>query len=586
MAMTKPKNPLTRQQKLFRMVSIYPLDANNLDVEEAVSRLFVYLRTSGRQITRTDKIVFTSEGEDAETPKAVLDAVLEENGLHFSGIDTDDRKALLLSWLESHFALMSRRGKAKGGSYRMSGLRPLHFMVIKLFNPRVKRQDRYLSDFFYNSLKDDPTLATNSDSLLKQFFGVGVRQHGDNDYRVHEPELQRLAQEHKLDIELLFLLRLLQPFETDKYSTKKDDQVPDFDFLCPEQIELMRQDLKLLFLYKDCIPRRELINYMTTLMVFHAALYFYQSVRICNSMVEKGKLPAARGIAPQPGEARSHTPFHLDFFCDMTGGHDDRVDDLSKQRFVEHFKEIEQYFRSAYLMKKLEEFAGSYLSQEQKKQGGKAYVDLLLTGYLKHKDLDGYFARDISAIQDAGTDSETGERNLDIERIIDISNKRGLNRLQTFVEILYHSQYGTLREQHRKLIAGLCGTDSDRGFMAGKGRTKRKYVIGNELLEVLIQLAVLERRASDGKWQTRPIPIRKFTDWLRERYGLLIDTLGPNAEESESNNRAMATNFEAFKTRLRQLGFFTDLADASNSQVIEPRFRIIDGKLEGDISVA
>ena len=60
MAKTKPKNPLTRQQKLFRMVSLYPLDANNLDIEEAVSRLFVYLRTSGRQITRTDKVIFTS----------------------------------------------------------------------------------------------------------------------------------------------------------------------------------------------------------------------------------------------------------------------------------------------------------------------------------------------------------------------------------------------------------------------------------------------------------------------------------------------------------------------------------------------
>jgi hypothetical protein len=481
---------------------------------------------------------------------------------------------------------MSRRGKAKGGSYRMSGLRPLHFMVIKLFNPRVKRQDRYLSDFFYNSLKNDPTLSTNSDSLLKQFFGVGVRNHGDNDYRIHEPELQKLAQDHKLDVELLFLLRLLEPFETDKYSTKKDDQVPEFDFLCPEQIELLRQDLKLLFLYKDCIPRRELINYMTTLMVFHAALYFYQIVRICNSMVEKGKLPTARGNAPAPGEPRSHTPFQLDFFCDMTGGHDDRVDDLSKQRFIEHFKEIEQYFRSAYLMKKLEEFAGSYLSQDQRKQGGKSYIELLLTGYLKHKDLDGYFARDISAIQEASKDSETNEVNPEIDRIIQVSNKRGLNRLQTFVEILYHSQYGTLREQHRKLLARLCGSESDRGFMAGRGRTKRKYVIGNELLEVLIQLAVLECRASDGKWQTRPIPIRRFTDWLRERYGLLIDTLGPNCEESEVNNRALATNFEAFKTRLRQLGFFTDLADASNSQVIEPRFRIIDGKLDGDSSAA
>src|SRR5262249_45660345 len=150
-----------------------------------------------------------------------------------------------------------------------------------------------------------------------------------NDYRIHEQELQRLAQENRLDIELLFMLRLLQPFETDKYSTKKEDQVPEFSFLCPEQIELMRQDLKLLFLYKDSIPRRVATNYLTTLMVFHAALYFYQIVRICNYMVSKGKLPPPRGIEPQPGEPCSHTPFQLDFFCDMTGGHNERVDELS-----------------------------------------------------------------------------------------------------------------------------------------------------------------------------------------------------------------------------------------------------------------
>jgi hypothetical protein len=33
-------------------------------------------------------------------------------------------------------------------------------------------------------------------------------------------------------------------------------------------------------------------------------------------------------------------------------------------------------------------------------------------------------------------------------------------------------------------------------------------------------------------------------------------------------------NYEALKNRLRQLGFYTDLSDASNSQVIKPRFKI------------
>jgi hypothetical protein len=36
----------------------------------------------------------------------------------------------------------------------------------------------------------------------------------------------------------------------------------------------------------------------------------------------------------------------------------------------------------------------------------------------------------------------------------------------------------------------------------------------------------------------------------------------------------LEANYSALKDRLRQLGFFTDLSDASISQVIRPRFPI------------
>lgn len=570
---------LTRQQKLFKMDSVYPIDANNIDVEEAISRLFIYLRTGGRQITRTDKQIFIGNDPDVETPKIVVDVALEENQAKFIGVEDPARKALLTSWFESHFTIMARRGKAKGGEYRLSGLRPLHFGVVKLFNPQVKRQDRYLSDFFYNAFKDDPELTTNPDSLLKQFFGVGVKNYGESDFKIDEQALAQMAEKKQLDIELLFMLRILEPFEADMFGNRPQDQVPSFSFLCQEQIELMRQDLKLLFLYKSHIPRRELINYMSTLMVFHAAQYFYQVVRATNYMVKHGTLPPPRGTTPKPGEARSHTPFAMDFFCDMTQGHSTLVDELSKRRFIEHFKEIESYFRSAFYMKKLEEFAGPYLTPQQKSLRGRDYIELLLKGFKSHSDQAGYFARDLQAIRENGRDPETGDNNPEVERIIEISNQRGLSKLETFVEILYHFQYTTLREQHRKLLAGLCGSDLDRGFMAGRGRTRRKYVIGNELLEVLIQLAVLGQRASDGKWQSRPITIQEFVDWLAGRYGLLIDRLGLGEKDDEQTNRALATNLDALKTRLRQLGFFTDLSDASNSQVITPRFQIAGEEL-------
>lgn len=576
-----PAAPLSRQQKLFKMDALLPLDANNLDVDEAVARLLVYLRTNGRQIRKTFKPPFLDETPDAETPKAVIAALLDDGSAQIQGLDDPTRRELLTNWLESHFALMSRRGKAAGGDYRMGGLRPLHFNVIKLFNPKVKRQDRYLSDWLYSVVHDDPLLYARPDSLFRRFFGSGVKFFGESDMRTDETALKALAGEGRLDIELLFLLRLTEPFDVDKFGTRAQDQVIVHSFICPEQVELMREDLGLLFLYKDQIPRRELINYMTTLMVFHAALYLFQVIKIANQAVAQGQLPPSRGTCPKAGESRHHAPFELTLFCDLANGHDPTVKALSETCYQDLFKEVEGYFRAGFTLKKLEEFAASYLTPAQKKQTGKDYVGLLLEAFRDHQDLNGYFNRDINDVIQAARDPDSEEDDADIARIIEVCNQRKLDRLDTFVEILLHFQYGTLREQHRKLIAGLCGIDQERGFLAGKGRVKRRFVLGNELLEVLIQLAVLRERQSDNRFETHPIQIQDFVDWLAGRYGLLIDRLGPDAAaESEQVNRALARNSGALKTRLRQLGFFVDLADASNSQVIEPRFAIAGADLD------
>jgi hypothetical protein len=70
---------------------------------------------------------------------------------------------------------------------------------------------------------------------------------------------------------------------------------------------------------------------------------------------------------------------------------------------------------------------------------------------------------------------------------------------------------------------------------------------------------------------TRPIQITEFVKWLKERYGILIRDFGDDHDSIEIA-QALDANFDAMKNRLRQLGFFVDLSDASNSQVIRPRF--------------
>jgi len=73
---------------------------------------------------------------------------------------------------------------------------------------------------------------------------------------------------------------------------------------------------------------------------------------------------------------------------------------------------------------------------------------------------------------------------------------------------------------------------------------------------------------------TEPITVSHFTNWLKNRYGVMIDASDESGESPEVA-RALEVNYVALKDRLRQLGFFLLICpDASNSQVIRPRFQV------------
>ena len=144
-----------------------------------------------------------------------------------------------------------------------------------------------------------------------------------------------------------------------------------------------------------------------------------------------------------------------------------------------------------------------------------------------------------------------------------------------YVEILTQKTFKTRVRNHKALMASLCGLNRDDGFLHGGRGQKRKYVMGNQLLELLVQLAVVDARSRHGQveFYTKPITITDFVKRLENRYGLHIDTT-KTANDSPDVARALEANYSALKDRLRQLGFFTDLSDASISQVIRPRFPI------------
>jgi len=107
----------------------------------------------------------------------------------------------------------------------------------------------------------------------------------------------------------------------------------------------------------------------------------------------------------------------------------------------------------------------------------------------------------------------------------------------------------------------------------GKGaRNERRWHLGSRLLEMLVQVAVLEAagRGADTGFRSRPILVEDFVKWLRARYGLVLAPQWPDA--TIQDYEAFNDNLRVLKDRLREIGFYTDLSDAYNAQVIRPRY--------------
>jgi hypothetical protein len=151
----------------------------------------------------------------------------------------------------------------------------------------------------------------------------------------------------------------------------------------------------------------------------------------------------------------------------------------------------------------------------------------------------------------------------------------GLGEFESFIEILmaYRGRY------HRQYIIECLDSfllkNKENGLLA-QARTKgspRQFVLGSKLLEVLLQVAVLTQ--DGGRFVTREVRIEELLAFLRNRYGLYIDRLPEGAQESSIlDKRALRLNVEAFKRRLREIGFYEDLSDAYVTQKVSPRYKI------------
>ena len=106
-------------------------------------------------------------------------------------------------------------------------------------------------------------------------------------------------------------------------------------------------------------------------------------------------------------------------------------------------------------------------------------------------------------------------------------------------------------------------------------RHPRRAAVGSKLLETLVQILLLHKD-ENGTYHTKSISIDELTRLLRDRYGLIINGISEPrfADADVVVHDAFKANTMAFKDKLRQIGFYTDLSDACILQKIRPRYNI------------
>ncbi len=527
------------RQTAFKAAEITYLDRKPIQLDRMLLKLFEALRYDGRPIVRRKK-----------KPLEVDDLVNEmaANTERFPGFA--DHPDVARAWLRRDLLQIMNRDKP--GSETLVGPRPFHLNAFKLTNPKAV-SDYGASDqvraFIYHA--DPPLLAT-----LKSFFGRGLDQATD-----------QYDRQTNLDLETRAILGLADQVRVDPGSTPAS---PPFEPLCKMQGALMAEDLRRLLAYEDQVPRHVLAGYVRDILGLHLALYLMRLFKLLPQWVEAAMRHEPTPMCPmcpsQGGESRA-CPYSVEIVVDLTEAPNSPTALLARQCAAEHINGISSYVRAVIAIHRVKELmnvpgVGVNLTKTSTVRDS---LDVLRNPPPK---LEGFYLAKISEL----ISLDPGE---ELDSVAQEILNLDLSSLDKYVELIAHQRMKVERKHLVDLLDALCQKNRPGGFMTqtvGRG-APRRFTLSSQLLECLVQIAVLERHGPGGEFRPRNLLVEDFVEWLRTRYGIVVYTPA-HREVTASEQPAWTANKNALRERLHQIGFYSDLSDAFNSQTLRPRYEV------------
>lgn len=513
---------LNKEESLFRNELIFTVDAKAVNIDNTLVNLFMLLQYNGqrpRQRSRGNKEI------NIDILKNVF-RELEKEGT-ITGYHENPEAAEL--WIRSNLANMVYRGKMD--QEKISSLRPIHLESYRVRNAKNTR-DYNTADQVYLMLGANPTVKED----LKNFLMEGW-----------DKDTDKISAGNDLDVDSLGLLHIIKNVKPG--FLESSSTLNQIEPLLKAQAELFCEDVRRLLVYKRLIPRNVLIDYLKTITSFHLSLYAQKLIYFLPKMVEQGSI---------------NFEDNWNIVLDATDDFEGKMATLAIAETESMLNAIFDYIKATFQV----------------------------NATLRHLDLDNSdstnLGKALEALKAKSNHFETyfqvvwGNiyRSLeeDDKLLVDDMVKYEDTYFDRYIELILKARGPYQYRYHIQLLDNLTQKNNERGFMA-QGRSKkhpRRFVLGTRLLETLVQILVLH--VENGQFVTRSLSIEELINQIRNRYGLIINGLSEERFKNADLNTHLAfkENMEAFKLKLRQIGFYNDLSDAYILQKIRPRYELKD----------
>ncbi len=507
----------------FMNKDILYVDFKSINIDRVLTNLFIKMYADGKPVSMAFRKEYT-----IDILKKNLQTLQKEG--FFIGID--DNMEGVEDWLRSSLLDLVFRGNVV--KEHIATLRPLHLLSFRVQNSKFCR-DYHTSDQLYLMIKSNQQVMEG----LVKYLSKGW-----------DKQTKNIIATEDLDVDTMGILYITNPLhEINRVNTEINELPVPF---LSQQAELFNDDIRRLLLYQDKLPRSVFIDYLKIICGLHLSLYVMKIIYLLPKMVKKGSKDVEDDWS---------------MVVDLTDDLDSIVAPYACRDVERMENGYGKYIRATYMVD---------LIQTRKE----CSVDKALE-YMNDKTNlnDGYYESELRSIKKSLPEkSETEFDKLDFDEMLELFPDN--DYFDKLVHILEKSNLGASQYKYLKQFIDSATMKNSSSMLLADSRSKRhrrRGVIGAKLLETLVQLLVIKKN-DNGKYETRSMSIDEMAREIRNRYGLIINGVEELrfADADVDMNAAFRTNMEAFKNKLRQIGFYTDMSDACILQKIRPRYKLED----------